>query len=120
MAVTKKIIYQGVLTTSTATLYEVNSETDEIVLITAKYLGTAASKTLTLYYVPEGASAADANVEFNAHIVQKGKTNVVWEAIRHGHALTDGYTIQGKCSENNKVQITITARVDDFTDGAGL
>lgn len=115
---TKKLIYQGLLTTSTATLYEVNSETDEIVLITAKYLGTAASKNITLYYVPEGGSAGDANVEFNAHIVQKGKTNVVWEAIQHGHALTDGFTIQGKCNENNKIQIAITAVVDDFGDGA--
>ena len=120
MTVGKKPLYDGLLTDSTATLYTVSSETVEIVLITAAYLGTAASKTVTLYYVPDGGSAGDATVEFNAHVVTKGGTRVMYEATRHGPVLTDGYTIQGKCSENNKVHLRIIARSDNFSGGDDL
>ena len=97
MAVTNKKLVEGSqLTTSAATYYTAPANTTTILKKVTVTNTTAGAVSLTMYLVPSGGSAGNANMITDAKAIAAGATYEVYEA--ENHVLMTGDFLQALAS----------------------
>lgn len=105
MAYTEKRLVAGsLLTGSAATYYTCGAIKTIIKEMTFCNTDTTTTYTFTLYIIPQGGSAGDANTEFKAVTLQAGETKI----FSRTDVMESGSFIQALASTTNKIAMTIS------------